>query len=235
MWNGNFGNTRAFLPALVAVLIGGCDAAPVPPQAPKAAGAAAEPPSLRYQVDPARNRVWFLTREGVFMHEVTTPERTVVPLPAWLWADEPYGCLPDLALGPRGEAVITSNVVPTLWRIDPDTFAVSVHPLALDADTDKDVGFSALVYSAEHGAFFAASDLHGSLWRIDRTFKQAEKVQLSEPLPRACGLAVRPRIAQQRANRMDRLCMRGAQESWAIDLSPDQRAAYVRAAPCARG
>jgi hypothetical protein len=106
--------------------------------------------------------------------------------------------------------------------------------LELDADTDKDVGFSGLAYSAEHGAFFAVSDLHGSLWRIDRTLARAEKVSLSEPLPRACGLAVGPRIAQQRANRMDRLCVGASQESRTIDLAPDQRSAYVRAGPCAR-
>jgi hypothetical protein len=236
MWNGNLGNTRAILLAVAVVSLGGCDAASAPAQPPQAAGAAAErqPPSLRYQVDPARNRVWFLTREGVFLHDVTTPDRTVVSLPDWLWADAPYGCLPDLALGPRGEAVITSNIIPTLWRIDPETLAVSAHRLELDADTDKDVGFSGLAYSAEHGAFFAVSDLHGSLWRIDRTLARAEKVSLSEPLPRACGLAVGPRIAQQRANRMDRLCVGASQESRTIDLAPDQRSAYVRAGPCAR-
>jgi hypothetical protein len=234
MWNGNFGRTRAFFLAVLAVSLGGCDAASAPAQAPPAASAAPErqTPGLRYQVDPARERVWFLTRDGVFLHDVRTPARTVVPLPAWLWADAPYGCLPDLALGPGGEAVITSNVVPTLWRIDPETFAVSVHPLALDADTDKDVGFSGLAYSADHGAYFAVSDFHGSLWRIDPAFTRAEKVRLAEPLPQACGLAVRPRIAPQRANRMERLCVRTGLGSRAIDLSPDQRTAYVRAASC---
>jgi len=96
--------------------------------------------------------------------------------------DTHYACLPDLALGPRGEVVITSNIVPTLWRIDPETLAVSMHPLVLEADTGKDVGFSGLVYSSEHGAFFAVSDPHGSLWRIDAPFTSARKIPLSAPI-----------------------------------------------------
>ena len=86
-----------------------------------------------------------------------------LPLPGWLLVDAPYSCPPDLALGPKGEALITSNILPTLWRIDPESLAVTVHPLLLDADTDKDVGFSALAYSPQHGAFIAASYAHGSL------------------------------------------------------------------------
>ena len=52
------------------------------------------------------------------------------------------------------------------WRIDPETLTVSKHEPVLNADTDKDVGFTGLVYSAEEDAFFAVSDF-GALWRID--------------------------------------------------------------------
>ena len=144
-----------------------------------------QPPDVRYQVDAARNRVWTLNRDGVFLHDRGTPEKIVaVQLPGWQWAGSPYGCLPDLALGPRGEAVITSDVVPTLWRIDPDTLSVSVHPLALDADADRDVGFSSLVYSAEQGAYFAVSAMHRSLWRIDPLLRTARKIPLTAPVPK---------------------------------------------------
>ena len=234
MWNGNVVKARAFFVAALIVSIGGCDPGAVPPQMPNVVSSAPEtqPPNVRYQVDPARNRVWFLTRDGVFLYDVTTSEKIVVPLPAWQWVDTPYGCLPDLALGPKGEAVITSNIVPTLWRIDPETLAVSVHPLVLDADTDKDVGFSGLAYSSEHAAFFAVSYVHGSLWRIDPLFRRAQKIPLSAPVPKACGLAVQPRIVQQRTNRRAVLCVRAPQGGWAIDFELGQRSAYVRAASC---
>ena len=234
MWNGNVAKARAFFLAALIVSIGGCDRGAAPPQAPEAAGNARESqaPKLRYQVDPARNRVWVLTRDGVSLYDVATPEKIVVTLPAWQWVDAPYGCLPDLALGPKGEAVITSNILPTLWRIDPETLAVSVHPLVLDADTDKDVGFSGLVYSSGHGAFFAVSDIHGSLWRIDPLFNSAQKISLSAPIRKGCALAVQPRIAHQKSNRPGGLCVHGPQGGWTIDLAPDQRSAYVRGVSC---
>jgi hypothetical protein len=165
--------------AAVLVSIGGCDIAAATPPAPKA----------RYQVDAARDRVWLLNHEGVFLFEPSRRERVALALPDWVVAGAQYGCLPDLALGPRGEAVITSNVLPTLWRIDPDTLAVSVHRPVLDADGDEDIGFSALVYSREHRAFFAASYSHGSTCKIDPRFERAQEVSPSAALPRACGLA----------------------------------------------
>ena len=233
MWNGNFGSARAVFLAALIVSIGGCDSGAAPPQVPRASDAPeSQPPNLRYRVDPARSRVWFLTRDGVFLYDVTRPEKIVVSLPAWQWVDAPYSCLPDLALGPRGEAVVTSNIVPTLWRIDPETLAVSVHELVLDTDQNKDVGFSGLAYSAEHGVFFAVSDIHGSLWRIDPLLRRGQKIPLSEPIRKACGIAVQPHIVQQKTNRLAGLCVRAPQGGWTIDLAPDQRSAYVRAASC---
>jgi hypothetical protein len=181
--------------------------------------------NLRYQVDAARERIWWLTREGVFIHSAAAPEKIPVSLPGWLWAGAAYSCLPDLALGPRGEAVVTSNVLPVLWKIDPETLAVSVHRLQLDADADKDVGFSGLAYSARDGAYIAVSELHGSLWRIDPLLRRAQKIALSEPV-RACKVSVQ---RQERPVRFSRLCLEGR----SVNLAPDQRSAYVQSAGCA--
>lgn len=228
---GNGSCSRLFFAAASAALIGGCDigaaARPAADPAPRV-----EQPRARHQVDAARNRVWFLTEEGVFLHDASRAERIAVPVPGWVFAGAPYGCLPDLALGPKGEAVVTSDIVPTLWRIDPDTLAVTVHPLALDADRDKDVGFSGLVYSPQRGAFFAVSYQHGSLWRIDPQLQRAEKIALSAPLPRACGLAVHKRSSQQVLGRIVDLCARTPQAGWSVLFAPDWRSAYVSAAPC---
>jgi hypothetical protein len=187
--------------------------------------------NARYQVDAARERIWWLTREGVFVHSATA-QKTSVSLPGWLWAGAPYSCLPDLALGPHGEAIVTSNVVPTLWRIDPKTLAVSVHPLELDADPDKDVGFSGIVYSPEHAAFFAVSDVYGSLWKIDAQLKRAEKIALSLPIRDACRIAVGARVVALDSGRMVGLCVRTPQKDWTVDLVLAHRAGYVRNAPC---
>jgi hypothetical protein len=186
----------------------------------------------RYQVDASRGRVWWLTREGVFLHSASAPEKVSVSLPGWLWVGAPYACLPDLALGPQGEAIVTSNVVSTLWKIDPETLAVSVHPIALDSDSNKDVGFSALVYSAEHEAFFAVSDTHGSLWKIDAQLQRAEKIALSVPVRDACRIAMGARVAPLDSGRMVGLCVRTPQKDLTVDLVLGQRSGYVRNAPC---
>jgi len=230
------GIASAFFLAVLFVPIGGCDDGAASPRRPDQVGSASPsaPPGMRYAVDPARHRVWFLTREGVSAFDVARSERIAVPLPGWVSVDAPYSSPPDFALGPNGGAVVTSNVVPTLWSVDPDSLAVSMHPLKLDADTDKEVGFTGLVYSSEYDAFFAVSDVQGSLWRIDRGLETARKIWLSEPVPKVFGLAVLPRILRQQTNRRAGLCAYTPQGGRAIDFEPAQRSAYVSAAPCAR-
>ena len=176
MWNGNAVAVGGFLLATTLVPLAGCDIGAAPRNKAAYESRQFELPNVRYRIDPERSRVWLLAREGVFVYDLSRPERVPVPLPGWLTVDAPYSCPPDLALGPKGEALITSNTVPTLWRIDPESLAVTVHPLLLDADTNKDVGFSALAYSAQHGAFIAASYAHGSLWRIDPRLERAQKI-----------------------------------------------------------
>jgi len=210
------------------IALGGCDSG-VGTNQPLRPAAAASEQNVRYQVDAAHGRIWWLTREGVFLRDARMPQRIAVPIPGWQFAGEPYGCLPALALGPNGEALVTSDVESTVWKIDPDTLAVSMHVLAPDADLDKDVGYTALAYSTEHAAYFAISGLQGSLWKIDPSLTRAQKIALSAPMPKACGVAV---SAPQKAERLGRLCVRGRQGDWTVQLASDQRSASVRAAPC---
>jgi hypothetical protein len=122
-----------------------------------------------------RDRVWELRRDGVLVIDAAAPAK-LVALPGWQSAAEPYACPSALALGPEGEAVVTSNVLPILWRIDAKTLAVSVHSLALDADADKDVGFSALAWSSADAAFLGVSNADGSLWKIDANLGKGKKL-----------------------------------------------------------
>lgn len=165
---------------------------------------------------PARS--WVLDAGEIYLEQAGKPRRAVT-LPGWHWAGEAYACAPAVAIGPRGEAVVTSNVLPVLWKIDPDTLAVSVHRLELDADHDKDVGFSGLVYSERNGAYFAVSELQGSLWRIDPLLRRAQKIALSSPVRGACSVSMQ----RQRASRFTKLQVDGR----SVHLAPDQRSAYV--------
>jgi hypothetical protein len=210
------------------IALGGCDGRVASEQSPRTSSAVSQS-NVRYQVDAANGRIWWLTPEGVFVHDAKLPQKVAVPIPGWQFAGEPYGCLPALALGPNGEALVTSDVESTVWKIDPDTLAVSKHVLAADADLDKDVGYTALAYSTEHAAYFAISGLQGSLWKIDSSLTQAQKIALSAPMPKACGVAV---SAPQKAERLGRLCIRGRQGDWTVQLASDQRSASVRAASC---
>jgi hypothetical protein len=148
---------------LAAAALAGCESNAVPNASPL----------LRIVLDPSREQSYGMTREGVLIQ--ARGVHTVVALPGWLWVGAPH-CTPDLALGPKGEVIITSNVVPTLWKIDPQTFRVTVHPLRLDTDDGKDVGFAAIAYSAEQAAFVAYSEVQRSVWKIDPLMTGAVKV-----------------------------------------------------------
>lgn len=143
---------------------------------------------LGYQVDGERNRSVWLTRDGVLIHSAAAqPVR--VELPGWIYAGGPH-CPPSFALGPKGEVVVTSNVIPTLWRIDAESLAVTVHPLVLDSDQDKDVGFAAVAYVPEQRAYMAYSETLRSAWKIDTSLKGASKL--------GAAAAERPRSAKAR-------------------------------------
>jgi hypothetical protein len=176
--------------AAAVVAMAGCGRPFPPALASGAVGVSPLDPSdiVRQRNDSGRGHVWILGSRGVSLYRAG--KLVEVTLPSWQWVDPAYACPPDLAVGPGGEAIVTSNVVPVLWRIDPRTLAVSVHQLVLDADTDKDIGFSGLVYSAQQGAFFAANETHGSVWRIDPSLRGGRKIARTEPARGACGVTV---------------------------------------------
>lgn len=133
-----------------------------------------EEESMLYRVDRAHGRAWRLGMAGVLVRERDGTRETLVELPGWVVARD--GCLPSIAVGPKGEVVVTSNVISTLWRIDPETLAVSAHALRLSADRDKDVGFVDLTFASAYGAYFAVSTIDGSVWKIDGSLSRAERM-----------------------------------------------------------
>ena len=164
------------------VCLGACDDGSLAvTTAPRADTSTSALGGARYQIDRVHGRAWRLSMKGVSMRQDDQSRETAIELPNWLVAGVANGCLPTLALGPRGEVLVTSDVVPTIWRIDPDTLAVTTHPIALDADNDRDVGFTGLAYSAEQDAYFAVSHVHGSAWKIDSSLTRAEKLLPTDP------------------------------------------------------
>ena len=117
---------------------------------------------------------WRLQQDGVVVQAPGRKE--LVVLPDWTWVGESHACAPALAVGPRGEILVTSNVLASVWKVDPHTLAVTVHHLELDSDRDKDVGFSTLRYSFDEQAWLAFSAMHGSTWRIDPGLTHGKKI-----------------------------------------------------------
>jgi len=175
--------------------------------------------------DVSRNNLWVLQQDAVYLHDATTRAlKKRYELPGWVHVGEGYACPPALALDPNGAAIVSSNVVPTLWRIDPAKGEVTKHELALDADNDKDVGFTAITYAPDQGVFFASSGTYGTLWRIDPLLRRAQKIALSAPLEPACALGVE----RTRVRRTVVLSAQGLTMVQAVYLAPDQRSGYVR-------
>jgi hypothetical protein len=124
-------------------------------------------------VDAGRGRTWTLTQDGLFLQQAASTERRAIELPGWITAGQPFGGEPALAFGPGGDVLVTSDVLPVVWRVDPRTLVVNVHPLELDAHQDKDIGFTGLSYSTRDGAFVATSSAPAARWRINAALTRA--------------------------------------------------------------
>jgi hypothetical protein len=145
----------------------------------------AQDAALRVRADTPRNLVWTLMRDAVQVHELSTQKLVRrIELPDWFYVGKPYGCPPDLIVSPSGAVVVASNVVQTIWHIDPHTFAPRRLELSLNADGDKDVGFTALDFAPD-GTLVAASQSPRALWRIDVAAARGYKIH-SEPARNDC-------------------------------------------------
>jgi hypothetical protein len=166
--------------AIVASIISACDVSTIKENEKPVA-------TIRLQLDAERNRVWLLTREGVAIYDAGMPDRIRrISIPNWIFVGPPRGCLPDIALGPRGEAVVSSDVVPVLWRIDPETLAVTLHELQVDTGQNRGIGFTVLRYVPARRAYLGIDRLRGTIWRIDGDLKRAHIIALDIPRTRDC-------------------------------------------------
>jgi len=217
------------------VAFGACDSSPRTGTGPAAVWYEGSAPIIRHQVDVSRNRLWILAWDGVHVYDQGTRKQIGrAALPEWSWVGEPYGCAPALAIGPQGEAIVTSDVAPAVWRVDPVNFAVTRTVLALDADADKDAGFSGLAYAPAQGVFIATSTFTGTLWRVDPLLQTAQKIALSSRLPRTCGWDIAPPAPGRGRDLRLQLCISSRRLSRQISVTPDLRSADVVAQTCGR-
>jgi len=139
---------------------------------------------LATERDIARGRNYVL--EGGTVRAYSNAARIVrrIDLPDAVFAHLPYACPPAMIVDRSGGVIISSNVLPVLWRIEPERFTVQRYELQLDLDNDLDVGFSGLAPAHDDGIVFAHAGALGSLWRIELSSGKATKINL--PLPFGC-------------------------------------------------
>lgn len=150
-------------------------------------------PALRVQVDAPRNRAWVLNRDAVYLYDL--PKKTLIKrieLPDWLFVSEAYSRGPDLALAPTGAALVTSNVVSTIWKINPEDLTVRQHRLSLDADNDKDVGFTGLAFGPGGRDLIGTNSTLGSTWKLDLDAGTARKLPAASTSPVATNTQTLP-------------------------------------------
>jgi len=144
--------------------------------------------ALRARTDTARNRLWVLGVDDVRVYDIAKNQligKAVLPS----WSVARFVCMPDMALDRSGSAFISSNAQPRLWRIDADSFEVTVHEISLHGREQWDIGFGALAFAAD-GTLLALSSPAGSLWRMDVGKASARIVEENTSLRNVCELTM---------------------------------------------
>ena len=139
---------------------------------------AAEPlgEAVRIRHDDLRNRTWVVGVGGAYLLEAGAPARRF-RLPGWVLLACAGDCQPDLMVEPGGTVLVSSNIQPDLWRVDPEASTAVRMPIAPEGDAMKDVGFTGLRHG-EHGQIDVTGTLDGAAWQIDLAAGRAVKLHL---------------------------------------------------------
>ena len=186
--------------------------------------------ALRVKVDTARNRLWVLSLEHVYVYDIIG-KRLIrrVALPAWSVAG--ISCSPDMTLDRSGSAFISSNAESKLWKIDAEDFSIKQYEIKLHAREGWDIGFGALTFAAD-GTLFALTAHAGSLWRIDIAKSSANEVELSERVLNTCELTMPRETVQRTQQHAVTLCAVADKDSRRIVISPDLTHGHVSDEKC---
>jgi len=86
-------------------------------------------------------------------------------LSGWIEVADPHAAPPGV-LVEQGEIVISSNIVPDLWRLRAGTGRFERVPITVEPTQVRDIGFTMLRRAAD-GSIHARHSIDASLWRID--------------------------------------------------------------------
>lgn len=156
---------------------------------PRSAPSPASEDVLSTRTDTARGRVWVLGPEDLRVYDAATHKlvRRVV-LPGWSMAR--YECRPDLALDASGSAIVSSNIVPNLWRVDAQNFRVSEKAIRLEGQESWDIGFGPITLAGD-GTVYALTSNGMSLWKVAPEASSAVRLETYLPPVKRCVLPER--------------------------------------------
>ena len=147
------------------------------------------------RADAERNRLWVLEPEALSLHDNISGRRLRrIALTEPFFVGEDQACAPDIAWDAAGTVFVSSNVLPVLWRIDPQGFEITRIELELGADGDKDVGFTGLSF-AEGGVLIAA----GTDLCVLVAYRSGDRKREQDRVLSALHARVRPDGAAERA------------------------------------
>ena len=186
--------------------------------------------ALRVKADTVRGRLWLLSLQQVTVYEIKTGDMIKqIALPAWSLAG--IQCAPDLILDASGDALISSNVEPRLWKIDATTFNMKEYAINMPGKENWDNGFGALAFAAD-GSLYAMSSFAGSLWRIELATSSASEIKLSARVTQACALRLSPQTTARLQKQNVTLCAASRQGARRITIAPDFSGAHVSREQC---
>lgn len=161
---------------LTAVMLSACDGSV------RREGPAQKPWLHVARADTERNRLWVLEPDALSLYDNTNGRRLRrLELPLPFFVGEEHACAPDIAWDAGGTVFVSSNVIPVLWRVDPQRFEITRMELELGSDGHKDAGFTRLSFGAD-GTMTATGTTYASLWRIDLRSATATKVPFYAPI-----------------------------------------------------
>ena len=134
----------------------------------------------RIRADHQRGRYWVLSNDNIRVYNARD-RQLIATITLLGWNVAGGVSPPDLVLTSAGTALVSSNIVPEFWHIDPDRYTVMRQTVTLLTRENWGVGFSALAFTAE-GTLFGVTAHAGTLWRINLEERTATHIEVPERL-----------------------------------------------------
>ena len=139
---------------------------------------------IRIRRDELRDRTWILRGDALYSYEYGpggTSRRFA--LPGWIHVSARNACAPDVFIEAGGSVIVSSNIVPSLWRVDPTVANAVELSMEVSPATRKDFGFASL-QTTENGELHGRGSIDRSLWLVDLANRSA--IQLDETHATSC-------------------------------------------------